>query len=465
MRFLAASIFIIPMFCALVPGCKPVKPKEPEYTVSQKRFVPELSVVNLPVDIPLKVLEDQINRKMGNLVYEDMSYTTPTVDDLKLLVLKKRPVTVGISGSELMFTIPLNIWGKGRWDPCSFCPEVEKETSFDVDVFLKSKLEIQKDYQFKVTTSSGGFEWKSKPVISLGPLNIPISSLLEGVLQKQIGSVTKDLDAQINSSVNLRQQVEEMWKLAQEPILLDDSSQTWLSVDPERLFMAPVSGSKTMVRIPLGMEAYIQTQIGQKPAPKQPKPLPELKTVARSNNTFVVQVRTVLRFEDATRIAQAQLGGQEFTYGKKKIKAEGIRIYGKGDRAFIHLVFSGSLKGELYLSGIPVYATETDEFSFTGLDYDINTRNILVRAGSWLLNSTFRNLLEEKLKFSFKPEMDDLRKSLRESLRDYRYKNLFSLKGELGKMSVQDIYVAEGQFDLALRLNGTANVKIEDLGF
>jgi hypothetical protein len=129
------------------------------------------------------------------------------------------------------------------------------------------------------------------------------------------------------------------------------------------------------------------------------------------------------------------------------------------------LIFSGSLKGELFLSGIPSYNSETDEFSFTELDYDINSKNLLVKTGSWLLNSTFKNMMQEKLKFSFKPEMDQLRKSMRESLKNYTYKDLFTLKGELGKMNVQDVYVTGNQFDMALLLRGTANLKINNLGF
>jgi hypothetical protein len=166
MRICSAILSIILASSLFFLGCKSVKPAEPEYAASKKVFVRELSVINLPVEIPLKTLEDQVNKKMGNLIYEDQSYTSPSVDDLKLIVLKKRPITVGISGTDLLFTIPLNIWGKGRWEACSFCPTVEKETSFDVDVYLKSKVEIQKDYQFRVTTSSGGFEWKSKPDFS-----------------------------------------------------------------------------------------------------------------------------------------------------------------------------------------------------------------------------------------------------------------------------------------------------------
>jgi hypothetical protein len=131
--------------------------------------------------------------------------------------------------------------------------------------FSSQKLKSRKTISFVLQRARVVLSGRSKPVISLGPLNIPIDRLIEGVLEKQIGAVTKEIDKQINGAVNLRAQVEDMWMLAQEPVLLDDSTNTWLRIEPERLFMAPVTGNKTLIKIPLGMEAYIETLTGAKP--------------------------------------------------------------------------------------------------------------------------------------------------------------------------------------------------------
>lgn len=456
-RYWSALCFL---WLSLIFSCKTVKAPEPEFAVSTKRFRSVLSTVNLPIELPIKLIEDQVNKKVGTLLYEDNSFTSPAADNLKMIVLRKKPIRLSISGGDLLFTVPVNIWALGRWDPCSFCPAVEKETRFDLDVFLRARPEIRKDYSFALGARSGGFEWKTKPVISLGPINVPIDRLLEDVIEDQLEAVSRDVDRQVNSAINLRSEIEKLWALAQEPVLLDDSTQTWLQINPSALVMAPVSSNKESILMQFGLESYIEGHIGRKPELLEKKLLPELRQSAKSSPGFTVQVRAVLGFNEASDIASRQMLGQEFSYGKRKLKVEGIRVYGKGERAIVHLVVSGSLKGEFYLSGKPVYNTATDELSLEELDYDIQTRNVLVKAGSWLLSSTFRNLLQEKLRFSFAPEMNAIRKSLSESLRQYQYKNVMRLNGNLQKMEVQDIYVGENQFDIALNLLGNAKLTL-----
>lgn len=445
-------------------SCKTVKAPEPEYVASTKRFRSVLSTVNLPIELPIRLIEEQVNKKVGSLLYEDNSYTSPAADNLKMIVLRKKPIKLSVSGGDLVFSVPVNIWAMGRWEPCSFCPSVEKETRFDLDVFLRARPEIRKDYSFALGARSGGFEWKNKPVISLGPINVPIDRLLEDVIEEQLSSVSRDIDRQVNSAINLRSEIEKLWSVAQEPVLLDDSTQTWLQMNPTALVMAPVSSNKESILMQFGLESYIEGHIGRKPDPIEKKLLPELRQSAKSSPGFTVQVRAILGFTEASEIAARQMMGQEFTYGKRKLRVEGISVYGKGERAIVHLVVSGSLKGEFYLSGRPVYNTATDELSLEELDYDIQTRNVLVKAGSWLLSSTFRNLLQEKLRFSFASEMNAIRGSLSDALRNYQYKGLFRINGALQKMEVQDIYVGENQFDIALNLLGNAKLVLLGLG-
>lgn len=444
-------------------SCRSVKAPEPVYNASTKAFRPELSTLSLPVEIPIKFIEDQINAQTGSVVYEDRSYTSPTADNLQMIVMRRKAITASISGADLLITIPLNIWAQARYETCSFCPTIEKDTRFDLDVYLRALPEVRKDYSFAMGLRSGGFEWKSKPAVSIGPFNVPIGSLIEGVIEKQLAVVSADIDRKINSGIDLRQEVERLWNMAQEPVLLDDSTQTWMQLEPLALTMAPVSGNKDQIRLQFGAETYLDCTIGSRPDSKVKRALPELRQVNKMPSGFVVQVHAMLGFNEASELASKQLVGQEFRYGKKAIRVEGIRIYGKGERAFIHLVFSGSLKGELYLSGKPKYTPATDMLSFEALDYDIQSKNLLVRTGDWLLRSTFRTMLEEKLQFSYAKEMQALRKSLSEKLKNTQIKDMVRLQGQLQQFEVQDIYVGDNRFDIALNLKGNATVSLNSV--
>ncbi len=449
----------------LFSACKTIKPEEPHYETSKKQFTRSVSFVNIPLEIPLQVIENKINSQFKGVIYDDDSYTRPTADDIKIRVYQNNRIGVAAVGNELKFTIPLKIWAQGRYDPCTFCPAIEKQTVFDVEVYLRSKVEILKDYKFKINTVSDGFEWKTEPKISIGPINIPITRLLENVIDNQLQSVTKEIDSNVNGLINLRDQIESLWNLAQDPILLDDSTKTWFKAEPKALLLAPITSNQTAISIVLGLETYLETYTGKMPSIKDKKALPDLRPASRAAQDFSIQIRSELSFEAATAIAQKQLVGEEFHFKKKVVRVDDIQIYGKGDLAYVKVVMSGSLKGELFLSGIPTFNSQTNELSIEQLDYDLQSKNVLVKAGSWLLNGTLQKQLQQHMRFSFDKEISSIRNDLSNRIKKTKYKNLLTLKGNLKEFKVRDVYMAENHFDIVLDAQGNAKIIFDSADF
>jgi len=459
--FLISALILMQLFSA----CKTIKPDEPIYETSKKQFTRSVSFVNIPLEIPLQVIENKINAQFKGVIYDDDSYTRPTVDDVKIRVYQNNRIGVTAIGNELKFTIPLKIWAQGRYEPCAICPEIEKQIVFDVEVYLRSKVEILKDYKFRINTVSDGFEWKSQPKISIGPINVPIARLLENVIDKQLQSITKEIDSNVNGLIDLRQNIESLWSIAQDPILLDDSSQTWLKAEPKALLLAPITSNQSALSIILGLETYLETFTGNKPSLLEKKPLPDLRTATRAAQDFTIQIRSELSFDAATEIAKKQLLGQEFHFKKKVVRIEDIQIYGKGDLAYVKLILSGSLKGELFLSGIPTFNSQTNELSIEQLDYDLQSKNVLVKAGSWLLNGTLQKQLQQYMRYSFDNEISSIRNDLSSRIKKTKHKNLFTLKGNLKEFKVRGVYMAQDHFDIVLDVQGNAKIMFDSADF
>ena len=459
--FIICAFSILQLFSA----CKTIQPEEPHYETSKKQFTRSVSFVNIPLEIPLQVIENKINTQFKGVIYDDDSYTRPTADDIKIRVYQNNRIGVAAVGNELKFSIPLKIWAEGRYDPCTFCPAIEKQTVFDVEVYLRSKVEIMKNFKFQISTISDGFEWKSQPKISIGPINIPITRLLESVIDKQLQEVTKEIDSNVNGLIDLRSHIESLWSLAQEPILLDDTTQTWLKAEPKALLLAPITSNQTALSILLGLETYLETFTGNKPLLKDKKPLPDLRPANRSAQDFSIQIRSELSFEAATAIAKKQLVGQAFHFKKKTIRVDDIQIYGKGDLAYVKVVMSGSLKGALFLSGIPTFNSQTNELSIEQLDYDLQSKNVLVKAGSWLLNGALQKQLQQHMRFSFDKEITSIWDDLSNRIKKTKYKNVLTLKGNLKEFKVHDVYMSEDHFDIVLDAQGNAKIMFDSADF
>ena len=446
-------------------SCKTISPTIPAYNEQSKKYTPKSSQVGIPIEIPLKVIENLVNKKFSGLIYVDDSYTQPTNDDIKIKVTVNKRILLTGQGNSISYQIPLSIWAQGRWSACPICPAIERETSFDIDVFLQSSFELKEDYQFRINTSSKGFQWKKSPTVSIGPIDIPIGRFVEDAIITQLKEITIDIDKNVNASMDLKSQMNGIWGLLQDPFLLDDSTNTWLKIVPTAIKMEPIRIDSQKVKIKMGLESFFETWTGSKPETVAKKNLPNLKFERSSSQNFNISIRSILGYEKASIIAKEALSGQTFSFKRKKITVNDIKIFGKGDKVYFHLFISGSVKGEIYLFGIPIYDPVTNELYFEKLDYDINTKNILIKSADWILGSMVQKKLENKLRFSFDQEVKKIKSELAGTISNYQYKNLYTLKGRLDSFSVQDIYLTDSYFEIILNASGYSNIQIKNIEF
>jgi hypothetical protein len=456
-------LFII--ICLLMFSCKKISPEAPDFSQSLKKVEKERSFISIPIELPVKLIEDKINENFKGLVYDDDSYTKPTADDIKIKVWIKDRIQLRAVNEIIQYTIPLKIWGQGRWKACDFCPELEKQTAFDVDVYLKTEIKVLKNYKINSTTLSDGFTWKSTPKISFGPFNISIASIVEKAISDQLSNITKEIDYNINKQADLSNQINDIWMLTQVPYLIDEESNTWLSIEPLAFYLSPVTSSKDLIHININFESIIDTQYGGRPKPKSPKKLPELQFTDRKSEDFTVNISSSLSFYDAGVLAGMSVKGMELNYKNKKIFIKDIEIFGKGDLAYIRVAFEGNAKGQIYLFGKPKFDSKTNIFYFENLDYDIKSRNLLLKTANWLANDLIRKKLSEQLRFSFEEEIVAMRTGISEMLKEYKHEDLFVLRGNLKAFQVNDIIVAEDRFDILLYADGNAKVVLTNLGF
>ncbi|MFN4122554.1 MAG: DUF4403 family protein [Flavobacteriales bacterium] len=465
--FQGAVLRLICLVGAMCMGlsCKRINPEPPDYKLFNKQVEKKSSFISIPVELPVKLIEDYLNQNFKGEIYTDDSYTQPVADDLKLKVWIRERIVLTAKDAGIHYTIPLKIWGQGRWRACEFCPELEKQTAFDVDVFLKTSIEVLKNYKIQSSTQSDGFVWKSTPKISFGPFNISIAPIVERAISDQLGEISKEIDKNINRQADLRSHVNDLWAIAQQPYLIDEESNSWMSIQPSAIYLSPIESRNQAIFINLGLECIIDARYGSKPLPKSVSSLPDLKFTQRKSDAFTVNITSSLSFYDAGVMAGMAVKGMEMAYKQRKIVVRDLEIFGKGELAYVRVAFDGSAKGNIYLYGKPRYESEKNLFYFENLDYDIKTRNILLRSADWLANDLIRKKLGESLRFSFEDEVKTMRTGIAELLKEYKYEDLFVLRGKLKSFKVDDIIVAEDRFDILLYADGHAKLIFTNIKF
>lgn len=464
MRFVCQTVWLF-IFTLLLHGCKTLNAPRPISSEALIEFEPLLSYVRVPVSIPLKSINELINTQMGSLVYEDRSYTQPSADDYQLIVLRRASVSSVFEGGDLKITIPLNIWGKAQWKACSICPSIEKETRFDVDVFVRSTPEIGLDYAFKLNLKSDGFEWKSKPVLSIGPIDIPIERVLQKQLEKQLELTVREVEQEIASSFDLRAELNRLWRKAAEPMLLDAESQTWLSIRPEQVYLSSLTAANGNLNLVLGASAFVSTVSGLKPSASPAKPLPVLQKLQKLPDDFRVQVQCAVSYEALNAQVKKNLVGKSFSQGRKQIKIEDMFIGSEGNRLLVQVLFSGSAKGNVFLSGIPAYDADKGDLYFNDVDLDIQSRNILLKSAGWLLNTSLQSVISSQLRYPIGASIKETKDELSEKIKSFGEKGIYQVNGAVNAFDLQGIYLKPEGLLIVLDAKGRVDLKIEKLSF
>lgn len=459
----------------LAPGLwqcrsKSTSPKAPmeEYKYSDKEIQNErhLSVLNVPVEIPIKELENQINAKIKGLIYDDNSYDDDNNDNLKAKVWKISPIRVVAIDSSFLFEVPLKIWVSAGYkvSPLGITMSGYKDTEFSIKIRLISKIGISSNWQLKSDTYVDSYDWITEPNIKVAGINIPIKSMASRLLNKNFDKITEAIDEQVANNVELKKNAELAWDIARQPVMLAKEYDTWLVIVPTGIVMTPLLAKNNILRSVIGIQGYTQTiTSATKPAVPAVYKLPDLKIVDKVVEEFKVGLISLVSYEDAARLATTKLAGENFAFlgGKYNVQVNNVEMYGQNDRLVIKAGLTGSIEGSIYLKGVPYYDPDTRRLSLKGLDYDLDTKNSIIRTAGWLLQGQFSRMMERKMVFPVGDQINEAKKTIQSALNNYKVTDGVILKGTLSDITPDKVYLTPKHLYSVVFAHGKVNLRVD----
>lgn len=425
----------------------------------------EPSYINVPVSIPYKGIEDALEKSQGKNLYVDDSYDNNDKDGIKVRVTKKGAFDFRGYKEYVRITLPLSIWFSGRWIACDFCPAVESSTDFDANITFTSRLALSMDWKLATQTEASAFEVVRDPYIKVGPLTINARKVVEYALRENLKDLAKTIDTELQKGFDLKKHAEDTWKQLQKPMLADSAYNAWIRFAPEEFILAPIQCSKDELTISGALRTGIITSLG--PMPSVPlKPLPGITLREKNENTFRVELAIEIPFSEATAIARRELKDTIFPVTKKKfIKIDDLEIFGKAGEVFIKVKTSGSLRSVIFLKGFPAYDENTRELYLASFDYELQSRQTLVKAASWLLKSTVRNRMAKAFRYPMDDDYTAAKAAMEAYLSDYTYKDIFSVKGRINSLKIKGVSCDDEKIYAVFYTDGNARVKMLNLGW
>ncbi len=136
-----------------------------------------------------------------------------------------------------------------------------------------------------------------------------------------------------------------------------------------------------------------------------------------------------------------------------------LKIDGKVRKGFI----GKKVKGIIYATGVPIYNPKNKSIEIKQFDYDLKTRDVLVKAATWLLNSKeFKQNIENNLVYSIADKLNEARLNANDAV-NTKMLDLIDIKGYIKSLEPADIYVTPTA--LVINIISEGNMEINLNGF
>ncbi|MEI7661068.1 MAG: DUF4403 family protein [Bacteroidota bacterium] len=441
-------------------GCRVLKTEKPHEEYSTGSFTPRYSYINIPFETDVKTLKKLINRELSGMIYSDTSFEDHGRDNLKLQVVKSDSITIGMDGNQVTYRVPLKVWLRKRFSAglLGYSYSTTQDANAEVALKFKTTLSLNKDWSINTITQSDGFEWISYPRVLVGLMEIPLPFISDLLVKSNMPVITREIDLGIRESLNLRPVMTDAWVKMQKPILVSPENSLWLKIVPAEISTVPIRAAASAIVHPVSLKALVQLFFGTEPGYPVDPTLPPLKITSSIPDNFSISLSMDMPFSRINEMAKKLFTGYVFSYRNYKITVLGISVYGQGENLIVALVVEGSVKGTIYLSGIPVFDGETRSIVLSNLDFQVSTRNALIKTASWMFHSGLVQKLSSNLVYPVGDRLQDARRELNAYLQQNQSLSYFRIKGEVDRLDPDRILITPEAVKAWFRFEGKIRV-------
>ena len=185
--------------------------------------------------------------------------------------------------------------------------------------------------------------------------------------------------------------------------------------------------------------------------------VPDLSTYKKEDG-FSIEFDIKESFDSLSILINQQLKDSSIKINKHKFLFKECSVFNASNKKIgIKISFSGKKKGTLFLLGTPYYNSKNKVLSFPDLDFDIQTKNLLLKSAKWLLNKKVKDKMIAAAVFNLEAEINNIKKQINTAL-NQKYMSKITLSGSIDKIDIKQISLLENE--LFIRAIGTGSLKV-----
>jgi hypothetical protein len=459
---LVAVLFIVSS-CSTTNKIAALKPEPNDASPLVYENTP--SIINLPISLKIKDIENQANTLLTGLIYDDSNIED---DDIEMKIWKQAPITIendpDNKDKKIKTILPLKMYVKYRIGTKTLGVEMYNTKEFNLNgiVTLSSEMALT-NWKLSTKTELKNIDWSESPTMMVFGKSVPVTYLINPAIKLFRAKIEKKIDDAMAKAMDFKPNVIDALTKISTPFLMNDAYQSWLRIVPSEIYTTDVKLKKENLILDMGMKCNMETLIGQKPESKFNAKTLVIKQVANIPQQITANIAAVSTYADASIIINKNFAGQEFGSGTKKVKVQKVDIWHKDGKMVIALDVLGTVNGTLYLAGFPQYNDQTKEIFFDKLDYALDTKNKLMRTANWLAQGLILKKIQQSCRYSIKPNLDDCKQSMQTYLKNYSPMPGVFVNGKMDDIIFDKIQLTNQAIIAFIKVNGSVNVAVDGL--
>jgi len=481
----------------------------PSSAIANKQ-VQEESIITLPIQADLNVLEKYLNEYVPNdiAVLDEHGKVCVKSQDLKVPFIPE----CKINGFKIscknwtrdLRTVPkvkcdVKGWVKrngrillsGKGSTLTFAFPVKAQAYADgylygtarasAIIYLNAKLHINSDWSISIDITHD-FMWSNSPELKLFDLfDINIKKAIEPKLRKRLGEFAKRVP-KLLEKLDIKGKMEEQWKDIQEPLKIDHDTDTYLLFQPNMASCSQIDIVDHVLRSTISARGKIQILLGKPPVDYKKTKIRDLETVCYKKGKFNFHLPIVIKYEELLAISNKKYSDvysidliKSVMPGILKISNPKIGHNTDGKLSIsAHISYDNrdewlrsldkfnwfDIKGDLTFTGLPRIDKETRVLIFDDLVYDSTTSSDLF---DLLIDTAalapVQSYLQSLVKFDYGEKIDEGIVKANKALNQISQGDL-NVTGYLEKATIEDISINEKDITITTHLSGILDANI-----
>jgi len=428
----------------LLIACKTKQPVVLDNPILKEIDEQQISSIYIPIKLAKQDLEKNINERIGEVIFEDDNLNG---DNISVRATRKDSIRLSLRDSTILYTVPLHIWVQKK---IAILGNTEAEGALTLQ--FATKYQLKEDWTIQTQTKIEDYEWLEKPKINVLGANIPVAAIADRILLSSKERITNEIDKLVSNGLSIKGYVEKAWTQIQQPILVSKEYNSSLKITPYALAIAPFQLKNDTITSTLFVQGLSEVAIGKSNAFAENASLPPLKVSDIPAEPFSIRLLAKIPFEELEEVARENIIGETYSFGKKDIKVEDVKLRKEGGKLAVDVTVSGDHEGDLYFKGIPSFNARKNQIDVEKIEFKLATKNFLLKSAKWLFTDLIINKIEGNLQYNIEEDLGEIKKQIQQQLTNYEIQSGINVEGDVADLKIIEVGMGETTVDAVVEL-------------